>query len=1840
MIKKIPFLILLIFTFFSSNSFSQNYWNKTVKKDNFIQKNKILDRENTPQKYSLASLNLSSFENHLKNSNLNKGERIITLPNSEGRLEEYSFNETPSLAPELAAKFPMIKTYSAQGINNPTAVAKITLGVNGLHALIYSANESTIYIDPYTKDKKQYIIYKRDDLKSDNNDFNCQIEETKKEIIKSSIQKKNANDGKLRTYRIAIACTGEYSQFHLNREGISNSATDAVKKSVILSAMNTTIARVNTVYERDLGVRMVIVNNNDEIIFLDSTTDELTNDNADNLIDESQVKCDAIIGDANYDIGHTFSTGGGGLAALRSVCRSGSKASGITGSWQPINDPFDIDYVAREIGHQFGATHTFNGTGGSCGSNIGSTSVEPGSGTTIMAYAGICSPQNVQNNSDDYFHTVSIGQMWNHVQSVASCGLTTDTGNNAPTANAGNDFSIPKNTPFVLKGIATDTDGTASLTYNWEQIDTESAIVPLVSTSTQGPAFRSLHSSTSPNRYLPTFSNVVNDGSNQWEVLPSVARELNFALTVRDNHAGGGNTARDDVKITITDSEAFAFTYPNTAVNWNTSSTQKITWNKGTTDKAPINCMKVNIKLSIDGGLTFPILLKDNVANDGSEDVIIPNTPTTKGRILIEAADNIFYNVNNTNFTIDSTTPTFLISNQTDKQVVCNTGNNSVDYTLKFKFVNGFTETVNLSATGLPSGTTASFNPATINKEGDVVMTINNLNGSNQQDNVIIIEGKSATVTQTTTALLKITENSFTKINLTTPSNATDEISINTKFEWEANSNATLYNIVVATDTNFNNIIIDEIVDTNSYIPSIDFLSKNTNYFWRVKPKNNCSEGTYSDINIFTTEIPTYCSLEYPDETGGAEYISNVTFNTINNNSLNDSVDGYQDFSNISTNIKRTQEREISVTFNTDGYQDHCYVFIDWNQDYVFDKATERYDLGARTSDIATTSLKITVPNNAVLGKTRMRVTIEYYETGSPSGGGPCNADQNSQYGETEDYSIEIEEKPGADFTLTNTTGNLSICNKAVNDQIFEIDYKALFNFDENVSFSVSGTPTNTTSNLNPISINTSGLIKFTLSNLNNAPIGDYTIIVTGTANSITKSIEVPFNVNDNICNATGNTDSQISTTLVKFGEINNPSTKTTGYSDFKTIATEVIKGEKYPLIVNANSNGNQTVKTFAWIDWNQNCLFDTNEKYDLGNTTNNNGATANSGLKVIVPSDALSGTTTLRVITKLANDGQPNSCEIDFNGEAEDYTITITPSFTLTNKTVGQSICNKAVNEVEYKIDYKTFNSFDENVTLSTENTPVNSIVTFTSAIISTDGMVTLKIDNLNNVTVGDYTIKVNATSNSITKSIDLILSINDNHCKSSGNTDSQISTTLVKLGEIDNSSTKTTGYSDFKAITTEVIKGNTYPLIVNANSSGNKTVNTFAWIDWNQNCLFDANEKYDLGNTTNTNGATSNSGLDITIPSDALSGTTTLRVVTKLDDDGEPSSCELDFNGEVEDYTITITPSFTLTNKTVGQSICNKAVNEVKYEIDYKTFNDFNENVTLSAENAPVSSTVTFTSIVINSDKKVSITVSNLNNVAIGDYTIKVNATSSSMTKSVDLTLVINNNHCKSSGNTDSQISITNVNFGEIDNSSTKTTGYSDFKAITTNVVRGEEYDLNVDINTDGNSTVKTYAWIDWNQDCKFDVTELETYNLTTTNSLSIKVPEDALTGTTTLRISTKLNEFPESCELDFNGEVEDYTINVEESFANDKNLFSDLKIYPIPSDGKITVKFKVKVKDLTIIRLFNMVGQLLETQTFSTISSKFNNEIEFSKISSGVYFIQIQNDGKINTSKIIIL
>ncbi len=607
-----------------------------------------------PEKFLTYRLDVAGMRNYfnsvpeLGDNDLKNKAPVIVLPMPDGTKAKFRIWKSSVMAPELARKFPQLITLTGQGIDDQYATIKLDITELGFHAQIKSIATGDTYIDPYAKnDVNNYIVYRKGDL-IDKNPRVCETRDEDFQPEKKSEQKTVAPSvgTQIRIFRFAVACTGEYAQ------AATGSSSPTLAQT--LSAIVTTVNRVNGVYEQEVAVRLILIANETDIIFTDPTLDPFDgNDNANTLISESQAQINSLIGAANYDIGHTFSTGGGGLAGLGVICNNSSKARGITGSPSPVGDPYDIDYVAHEVGHQFGGPHTFNATTLNCGggNRSAANAVEPGSGITIMAYAGICgTTNNLANNSIPVFHTRSFESITARVQAT-SCQVTTPVSNTPPVVNAGNNYTIPKSTPFKLTGSATDAENNA-LTYCWEQNDVGPAGNWNVPTG-NAPLFRSFMPVTVPYRYFPKITDVINNTTTKGEVLPSYGRTMEFRLTVRDNNAGCAGVANDDASITVdANSGPFTVTAPTTAVSWNGNSSQTITWNVANTTAAPVSCANVSILLSTDGGLTYPTTIVASTPNDGSEVITIPNVNTTQARIMVAGVNNVFFNINPVNFTI------------------------------------------------------------------------------------------------------------------------------------------------------------------------------------------------------------------------------------------------------------------------------------------------------------------------------------------------------------------------------------------------------------------------------------------------------------------------------------------------------------------------------------------------------------------------------------------------------------------------------------------------------------------------------------------------------------------------------------------------------------------------------------------------------------------------------------------------------------------------------------------------------------------------------------------------------------------------------------------------------------------------------------------------------------------------------------------------------------------------------------------------------------------------------------------------------------------------------------
>jgi len=659
-------LSLLAFTLTQAQN-TTKVWERTTPKAGST----ILDNKKNITRMQVFALDSNQFKQSLTgapNRFTAKGPSttIVSLPNADGQLESFRVMESSNMDPALAAKYPDIKSYIGEGVTTPGATVYFSVSPLGVQSMTVYADRSAVFIEPYTTDLSAYAVYRKADKTAAVSPFDCKVIQAVQTGLQTTTMtaRPNADDATLRTYRLALSVTGEYTVYF------------GGTKALALAAMNNTMTRVNGVFEMDFGVHMTLIANNDVLIYTNAATDPYSaaatgSGGAWNT--ELQNNLTNTIGNAAYDIGHLFgaSGGGGNAGCIGCVCiddttstTDTNKGSGFTSPSDgiPSGDNFDIDYVAHEMGHQFGANHTFTHSNEGTG-----VQMEPGSGSTIMGYAGITT-LDVQPHSDAYFHAISVQQVTNYIKTT-TCQTNTATGNAIPTANAGLDYTVPKSTPFMLTGAGTDTNGSDVLTYDWEQMNSQNTSTAPSATKTSGVNFRSYNPSTSPTRYFPKMSSVLAGATTTAgteitvEALPSVARTLNFRLTVRDNHTGGPANNSDDMIVTVNATAGpFSVTAPNTAVSYVGGSSQTITWAVAGTTANGVNCANVDILLSTDGGTTWTTLLAAT-PNDGTEAVTLPNTPGTTNRIMVKGTDHIFFDVSNTNFTItngssDVTAPT------------------------------------------------------------------------------------------------------------------------------------------------------------------------------------------------------------------------------------------------------------------------------------------------------------------------------------------------------------------------------------------------------------------------------------------------------------------------------------------------------------------------------------------------------------------------------------------------------------------------------------------------------------------------------------------------------------------------------------------------------------------------------------------------------------------------------------------------------------------------------------------------------------------------------------------------------------------------------------------------------------------------------------------------------------------------------------------------------------------------------------------------------------------------------------------------------------------------------
>ncbi|MGB0879261.1 MAG: reprolysin-like metallopeptidase [Polaribacter sp.] len=1017
--------LLTFFTllFFVGVSAQTKIWKTSSKANGQFQGHSIemLDK-NTSE---IVELDFEAFKNQLQNAPLRgvsntSSNTIIHLPDDQGKLQSFRILEAPVFSLSLSAKYPEIKSYVGFSTDHSGATVRMSISPKGVQTMISYKDKPTVFMQPL-EDDENYVVYSR--LSKTNlpkEEFICStIDEIVNTDSNNSINQRDADDQTLRKFRLAISVNGEYTQYH------GGTVAGA------LAAINATMARVNAIFETDMAITFE-VQDFPALIYTDPATDPYSGSlSAWNV--ELQNTLTNTIGNAAYDIGHMFgaSGGGGNAGCIGCVCvddtdstTDRNKGAGITSPADgiPEGDNFDVDYVAHEIGHQMGANHTFSHSTEGTGVNS-----EPGSGTTIMGYAGITGANNVQQHSDPYFHYHSIRQVTDNVTNTRLCWQANSPvtlTNNPPNADAGSNVTIPQGTAYVLRGSATDADGADNLTYCWEGSDsgqvTNTQFGP---TRTIGSMARSLSPTTSANRYIPKLSRVVSGNLTQtnptinsaWETVSTVSRNLNWALTVRDREptATGlnGQSSFDTMTVTV-DATAGPFTVISQTTNetWNVGTSQTITWDVAGTDAGNVNTPTVNILLSTDGGATFPHTLASNVSNDGSHTISVPvvGGDTTTARIIVEGNNNIFFAMNSSDFSIQESE--FVLSVATPNLNVCSPDNAVYNFT--YNTFLGFSGTTTFSANGLPSGATATFSPATATADGTAVTaTISGIGSVASGSYNFSLVGTSGAVTKSANVSLGVF-NTVGNMTLTSPSNGNTGESFAPTLMWNADSNATSYDVEVATNSTFTNIIASGNVTTNSY--ALSGLSQVTTYYWRVRGKNFCGTGNYSSAYSFTTMSCTACASN-----GTTTFDTGTTlvkFNTIDNASGKPS--GYSDYRSISTTVRQGDSHAITVNVNTAGdYTTHTLVWIDWNGDCDFDGANEEYDLGTATNSTdgvtSLSPLSITVPNTALIGSIIMRVSTRYNVD-------PTYCRVNFD-GEVEDYTIMIEGNPASieDFAFS-----------------------------------------------------------------------------------------------------------------------------------------------------------------------------------------------------------------------------------------------------------------------------------------------------------------------------------------------------------------------------------------------------------------------------------------------------------------------------------------------------------------------------------------------------------------------------------------------------------------------------------------------------------------------------------------------------------------------------------------------------------------------------------------------------------------------------------------------------
>ncbi len=827
-------------------------------------------RKIQPEKYHVFSLNIAALIVQLQQTPMEfteaarKKPLVIVLPLADGNFAPFEIVESPIMDASLSKRYPTIRTFSGRGQRERSVTLRCDITPNGFHAVL-NTNEGEIYIDPYATNQTEYYVcyYTKDYRPSVNGNtvsFTCGTEMDIASGEHHSVGSKDVyanlrNGSQLATllkYRLALAATNEYcAQF-------------GDTKVSVRAAMVETMNRVNNVTEKEVAVRMEILDDVDTLIFLTPITDPFP---------KGEVGKDILgliggvinnrIGFSKYDIGHVFTatcTDVGGVAGGQS-CTQG-KGSAVSCHNDGIQaTPFGVTIVAHEMGHQMTASHTMSACDGVDPAQLSSSSmIEPGSGSTIMSYDGGCGTQNIDNQywkPNGYYHGGTLDQIinWTRVDKGSKCGTRVTTDNHIPEVSIplGDSLYIPISTPFGLTGKGFDEDNDPLL-FNWDQAD-ESVLSTLGVPQGNSATFRSLQPNTNLTRVFPAMATILKNGTDKKELLPTYKRNLTLRFIARDYHANGGGSIWKDAHIKATEKAGpFLMTNYNSGEALTAGDFVELTWDVANTDGTLVNCKKVNIILSTDAGKTFLDTLVKATANDGREFVAIPNKVTSNARLMIAGDNHIFFDVNDKNVKIEKAKKTgfaFASFNQTPQVCLPSAGLVKIKTNSLDSFSNKITFEV---VSGLPQGAVAKFTANDLSPTENTELTLDMTNVTKAGIYTIKVRGRATGAdTLYRTVTMNVVSNNFSDLAIISPNGTPTESTLPT-LQWKPTVNASTYKVEIATSPTFGNTMVDQGISTSKqYIPNVT-LNENTTYYWRARPINECGEASIVPIAAFHTK--------------------------------------------------------------------------------------------------------------------------------------------------------------------------------------------------------------------------------------------------------------------------------------------------------------------------------------------------------------------------------------------------------------------------------------------------------------------------------------------------------------------------------------------------------------------------------------------------------------------------------------------------------------------------------------------------------------------------------------------------------------------------------------------------------------------------------------------------------------------------------------------------------------------------------------------------------------------------------------------------------------------------